>query len=128
MSAYGFKAQFAAAVSSGKKRQTIRALRKKGRHALPGEAMQLYTGMRTKDCRKLLDPDPVCASVDPISILLCVDGVQVFLNEEQLGPRELTRLALADGFGGPLEFLTFFRETHGLPFNGVLIKWRPGIS
>lgn len=128
MSAYGFKAQFAAAVTAGTKHQTIRALRKSGRHVLPGEAIQLYTGMRTKDCRKLVDPDPVVISVEPISIQQCVDGVQVFLKEERLGPRELTRLAVADGFAGPLEFLTFFRETHGLPFNGVLIKWGMGIS
>lgn len=52
MVAYNFKLQFAFAVVSGEKPQTIRALRKeRASHAQPGEALQLYTGMRTATCK-----------------------------------------------------------------------------
>jgi len=32
--------------------------------------------------------------------------------------------AEADGFTGLKEFVDWFDQTHGLPFTGVLIKWR----
>ena len=60
MVAYNFKLQFASAVVSGEKPQTIRALRKErplagisksARHAQASEALQLYTGMRTATCK-----------------------------------------------------------------------------
>jgi hypothetical protein len=43
MVAYSFNPIFVGPILAGTKRQTIRAERK--RHARPGEAMQLYTGM-----------------------------------------------------------------------------------
>jgi len=49
MVAYSFKAQFREPILAGTKRQTIRADRK--RHARLGEALQLYTGMRTRQCK-----------------------------------------------------------------------------
>ena len=66
MVAFNFKAQFADAVERGVKRQTIRAIRKDGRVPHIGSALQLYTGMRTKNCRKL--KDAVCTNVWPITI------------------------------------------------------------
>ena len=50
MVAYNFQKQFADAVERGEKRQTIRAPRRDGRHAKVGDKLQLYTGMRTKQC------------------------------------------------------------------------------
>ena len=64
MVAYNFKPQFVPLIETGAKQQTIRSPRK--RHTQPGEAMQLYTGMRTKACRKLVTPDPLCISVEPL--------------------------------------------------------------
>ena len=64
MVAFSFKAQFADLVASGKKTQTIRQTAR----AKPGDRLQLYTGMRTKKCRKLVDPDPVCTLVDYVGI------------------------------------------------------------
>lgn len=55
MAAYNFQKRFATLIESGDKNHTIRRIGKR-RHASPGEAIQLYTGMRTKFCRKLLDP------------------------------------------------------------------------
>ena len=49
----GFKKQFAPLVEEGQKRQTIRAKRRDGRNPHAGETLFLYTGLRTKSCRKL---------------------------------------------------------------------------
>lgn len=49
MPSFNFQASFAAAVESGQKTQTIR----KTCRAKVGDAAYLYTGQRTKQCRKL---------------------------------------------------------------------------
>jgi hypothetical protein len=118
MVAYNFKQQFVPLIETGAKQQTIRLPRK--RHTKPGEAMQLYTGMRTKACRKLVTPDPLCLSVEP---LLMHDALGIKLNDCWLTNEALTQLALADGFADWDECLRFFSTMHGLPFEGVLIKW-----
>ena len=51
MVAYSFKKQFGPPILAGTKAQTIRADRK--RHVRSGELVQLYTGMRTRQCRRL---------------------------------------------------------------------------
>ena len=67
MPALNFKKQFADKVERGEKRQTIRALRADGRNPQPGQTLFLYTGMRTKSCRKL--GEAVCSSVEQIDIV-----------------------------------------------------------
>jgi hypothetical protein len=57
MVAYSFKERFAEPILNGTKGGTIRASRKgplraaTGGHAKPGEELQLYTDMRTRNCR-----------------------------------------------------------------------------
>jgi uncharacterized protein YqfB (UPF0267 family) len=63
MVAYSFNKQFVDAIRSGRKHPTIRANRK--RHARPGEMLQLYTGMRTRTCTKIV-PDVVCTRLDEV--------------------------------------------------------------
>ena len=133
MVAYSFAPQFVEAVSTLKKRQTVRGLRK--RHARPGEPIQLYAGMRTKYCRKLVTPDPVCRDVRHIRIdidarahfvitAIAIDGVH-------LSDDEIEAFAMADGFGGALAD-GFARQRMGLfwlkhhewnLFEGVVIRW-----
>lgn len=123
MVAYNFKAQFAPLIKSGQKLQTIRALGKR-RPPMPGEPLQLYTGMRTKQCQKLLDPDPLCVSVEPVKIHI-LSGHEVTVGERRLTKfDELTNFAAADGFESAQAFFDFFQNTHGLPFEGILITWR----
>jgi len=121
MVAYNFQKQFAPAVEQGKKLQTIRALRKRS-HAKSGDYLQLYTGMRTKSCRKLLDS--ICISSETIGIS---GDMQVLLGVGEiikiLPIEEVEKLAIADGFDSAEAFFTFFGRMHGLPFLGVLIKW-----
>ncbi len=122
MVAYNFQKRFAPAVRSGAKKNTIRAWRKgRSRHAHPGEILQLYTGMRTIACEKLL-PDPVCCNVQRITIIK-ESFVSVVLDKLLLDDASIEKLAIADGFKSIEEFAEFFEKNHGLPFDGVLISW-----
>ena len=120
MPALNFKKEFAAAVERGEKRQTIRAPRRDGRpSATIGARLMLYTGMRTKSCRKLMDA--VCTNTSQIVITsnpyrIIVNGVEVDDDEA---------FARADGFDNVMDFYDFFDTTHGLPFEGALIEWIP---
>lgn len=129
MVAYNFKSQHVHAVESGAKRHTLRAERK--RHARVGEAVQLYTGMMHKNCRKLVTPDPICK--ERIHMRLELRGkrdkpkVMVWSLESatwcDMSRAEALVFAKADGFESVAELFAFFEETHGLPFEGKCIKW-----
>ncbi len=115
MPALNFKSQFAAAVESGAKQQTIRASRK---HPIKvGDTLHLFTGMRTKACRKLRVA--TCTAVRSIKI----DEARVWIDGRWLSLDEIKQLAAQDGFSDCIVFVDFFRATHGLPFYGALIKW-----
>lgn len=116
MVAYNFQTQFAEAVANGEKRQTIRALGKR-RHAKVGDKLELYTGMRTRTCRKLREA--VCHDV--CTILIDVDRIWTFQPQEV--HTDLDRFARMDGFPNWSAMREFFTKTHGLPFEGVMIRW-----
>lgn len=118
MVAYNFQACFALAVESGEKRQTIRAVGKR-RHARRGDPLQLYTGQRTKACRKLRDA--ICHDVCPI--LIYADKVFTFNPQEIHLGENLEILARLDGFTSWAEMRDWFAQVHGLPFHGVMIRW-----
>ena len=115
-----YRPQFAPLVESGDKRQTIRAFRK--RLIKPGDRLYHYTGLRTKQCRKLLESD--CATTDRIKIY---KNGNVHINATLLYESVKECLAFDDGFrreGHEWEdMLAFFERTHGLPFTGQLIRW-----
>ncbi|PKN71219.1 MAG: hypothetical protein CVU54_02010 [Deltaproteobacteria bacterium HGW-Deltaproteobacteria-12] len=117
MPVFNFLKQFADKVERGEKRQTIRAKRRDGRNSRVGDKLYLYTGMRTKSCRKL--GAVICTSVQQITIDrhgINIDGVWLLRQEE-------VQLAIADGFEGIYEMKCFFNKEHGLPFEGLLYKW-----
>ena len=115
MVAFNFKAEFAEAVECGQKRQTIRLVRLSG-NPRKGCALQFYTGMRTKACRKLLEA--TCKSVEVIVIHPSGD---VFIDGRKLAA--VGCFARRDGFKGKDDFLAFFQKQYGLPFTGQLIRW-----
>ena len=104
-------------VESGEKGQTIRKKRKY--QTKPGMIAYLYTGMRTKNCRKL--GTGMIRDVNDIKIVndcrVVIDGV-VFTDQELF-----YALAKADGFSSWEAFVWFFETQYGLPFEGEIIKW-----
>lgn len=149
MVAYSFAPPFRQQVAGLTKRQTVRAHRK--RHARPGEPLQLYTAMRTKHCRKLVEADPICSAVVPIEIstseLLDEWIASIVIAGVPLSRDEIETFAAADGFDPGrfgmtkfpdirkpvLEIATarywmgwWWTKTHGTGrFDGVLITWEP---
>ncbi len=124
MPAINFQKQFAAAVESGQKRQTIRARRMDGRNPKPCDTLYLYTGMRTKGCRKLAEVE--CISVDLFQLEGEMDDYGIWRETEaRIGnyPLDVEEIAVADGFESARHMLEWFEKTHGLPFEGLLIRW-----
>jgi hypothetical protein len=122
MVAYSFKRQFVAPIKAGTKAQTIRADRK--RHAREGEALQLYTGMRTRACQ--LIGRAVCAGVQPITID-ARDRPVIVLPDRELRPLAgIDDFARLDGFEDWQAMRRFWEEYHpgSSTFSGVLITWR----
>ena len=76
MVAYSFKSQFEEPIVAREKRQTVRGFRK--RHARPGEPIQLYVGMRTRNCRKILTPDPIPEPGTGLMMALGLAGLSRF--------------------------------------------------
>lgn len=131
MVAYSFKSQFAMPIINGTKLQTIRAQGKR-RHARPGEPLQLYTGMRTKHCHKIIEPDPVCDTVIAIEIAVEPERITsihlltgLYVGGTFLGERAMEKFAKHDGFTDLADMHKFWLENHGAGhFKGVLITWR----
>lgn len=139
MVAYSFNSRFHDAVSSGEKTQTVRAFRK--RHARVGEPVQLYAGMRTKHCRKLVDPDPICTAVKTVELEIVPISVAnpsprlaaMLIDGRALSGAEIEVFALADGFKATAHTTArqrmgrFWAMSHGYgTFEGVLIQWGAG--
>ena len=141
MVAYSFQKMFAPQVEGLTKLQTVRAQRK--RHARVGEAVQLYTAMRTKYCRKLVTPDPICFWLDDIRLEITPETIAgIEINGHELSDAEIETFAIADGFS-PARLATpeagwnwkpettarqlmalFWEAARGLgPWQGVVIHW-----
>lgn len=131
MVAYSFKARFAEPILAGTKDQTIRALGKRG-HAGPGQALQLYTGMRTKQCRLIARAE--CVLQWPVEMQFDRSELGLFgsvwLPDATLVGGEIDRFARRDGFEGFEDMAAFWFDEHGAPgadtvvFKGVLIRWK----
>jgi hypothetical protein len=120
MPAYNFKKEFADAVESGKKCSTIR---RDVRGAKVGGTAYLYTGQRTKACRKL--GEGVLIGVRQIEILRNDDGDPLaHVNGIAYGLHQLEILARGDGFADGETMVAWFEKQYGtLPFKGFLHEW-----
>jgi hypothetical protein len=127
MPAYNFKAQFAPAVETGQKLCTIR-----GRAAKVGTIAYLYTGMRTKACRKLGQGTIVHCS--NITLGYSESGApRAIFGEHHIGYTEFGALAEADWFVTPRDMVDFFRDQYKTVtpvdgggtnvFSGFMITW-----
>ncbi|TAZ57848.1 ASCH domain-containing protein [Rhizobium ruizarguesonis] len=142
MVAYSFKSYFAPQIEDMTKCQTVRADR--ARHAWSGEMVQLYQGMRTRHCRRIV-PDQKCAANLPLQIKLSdlLDELiaTIIVNGIQLHRDEIEEFACKDGFhpdrlqlihGGRVKSARhnmgiFWQRHHPgvVDFTGRLIRWKP---
>jgi hypothetical protein len=105
------------------KRQTIRAVGKRV-HARPGDKLQLYTGMRTKQCQQI--GVARCISVMPIHIN--IEARIIKSGGVQLRRKDLDGFARRDGFKDFADMRAFWLAEHGRAandFHGLIIKWEP---
>ena len=126
MPAYNFKAQFAPAVEAGQKLCTIR-----GRAAVVGTKAYLYTGMRTKACRKL--GQGTISIVEEIIIGRDLTGFPfVIVAGLKLQRTEIWALVEEDGFEDSEKFVDFFADSQvykniqGIGtqiFAGFIVTW-----
>ena len=114
MVALNFQPEFADDVEHGRKRQTIR----RNARCTPGDRIQLYTGQRTKKCRKL--GEAICLSVDYIAIR---PEYLTFGNRDK-HPHDVDEFARADGFPDYATMVKWFQDRYGVrEFIGKVIKW-----
>lgn len=129
MVALSFQWQFKEAIEDGYKCRTIRRVRKEN-NPKAGDTLQLYVGLRTKECEKIADAK--CTRVRPVKI----DYYGVVLNGKSLYAGDAPAyqggidpegydgdFARADGFDTFLDMAAFFKARYGLPFEGQLIEW-----
>lgn len=134
MVAYSYKRRFIAPIAVGlglaqtegvlPKRQTIRALGKR-RHARPGEVLQHYFGMRTRQC--FLIGTAICEKVLPVRMQIGRDTLSVTLDGLPMTLGDTDEFARRDGFSGLPDMHQFWCEEHPQvrDFQGVCIMWRP---
>lgn len=100
------------------KRQTIRAPRKDGKVAKVGDTLYLYTGLRTKKCRKL--GEAKCMGSWKVSISR--DGV--LIDNNLFVDHEADEFARDDGFKDFAELRAWIDKTHGPEvFVGQVYRW-----
>lgn len=115
MVAINFSAQFADDVAAGRTTQTIRRTRR----CEPGDALQLYTGQRTKKCRKLRD----AKCVDVTYVALTARGVT--LGDVRRFPRDIDEFAQLDGFADYAEMWKWFSNRYKTSsFTGYVVRWK----
>lgn len=106
------------------KTHTIRADRGGRGHARPGELLQLYCGMRTKQCFKI--GDARCTDVQRITLLF--DMPAIMIGDRAIRKAYgLERFARMDGFANFFQMRDFWDRHHpGVrTFNGWIIYWEP---
>ena len=127
MVAYSFNPRFIEPIRQGIKTQTIRSY-SEARQPRPGQLLQLYTGLRTKNCRRIL-PDVPCLAVMKVRIIFDVGQPPVIrrITTDGLPVRDLDAFAIRDGFTDRHDMSAFWRDMHpqatAAGFDGLLIEW-----
>lgn len=119
MVAFNFHPDFIDDIIFGRKRSTIRQKRR----CNVGDSMQLYTGQRTKHCKKLMETK--CIGVANILIGYQEEqGVVPWALKSYEGtPIVVKRFVHQEGFINEKEMMQFFDDMYGLPFEGWLYTW-----
>ena len=143
MTAYSFKRRFVDPIRAKTKTHTIRLprrganLRRPGGHALPGEELQLYCGIRTAQC--FLIGRATCSSSIRITIHLTYSWVDLYETPGRAPRRlncldgshvELDPFARSDGFENWKDMWNFWAAVHSSDhfFDGFLIEWGQSLA
>lgn len=110
-----FKKQFAEAVESGEKKQTLRPARK--RPIEIGDTLRLYVGLRQKGARLL----KVATVIDKTSMTIDMGGIVEREYGRLLDPN---RAAREDGFVDFPAMRGWFAGQYGLPVTLDRIVWK----
>lgn len=115
-----FQDRFAESVRAGEKRQTIRQTAR----CKPGDTLSLrrWTGKPRRSKQEILAL-ATCLSVSRITLGHGIYHDGVAINDVDCMLLERIAVAEADGFPCSRDMLNWFRQVHGLPFDGVLIRW-----
>ncbi|NOS93172.1 MAG: hypothetical protein HOP30_14720 [Cyclobacteriaceae bacterium] len=127
MPSFSFQKKFANKVKRNTKPGTVRDKRK--RPMKVGDMMHCFTGMRTKNCQKIVSRKNL--AIVNIKILYkpnedpeLIDYPAIELNGVELTYMLAESFAVDDGFKSFIHFIQFFREQYGLPFNGDWYVWK----
>ncbi len=120
MPAIGYQTRFVADVKSGKKRQTIRPMRK--RPFRIGDTLYHYADWRRPTCKKIRTDK--CRMVVDISILRLPDSCDIIvIGGRTLLEAEALAFARADGFETVDDLMAWFLATKHGSFYGQVILW-----
>ncbi|OAM89305.1 ASCH domain-containing protein [Termitidicoccus mucosus] len=120
-----FQPRFVPLILDGTKTSTIRLPRK--REVRVGDICDLrtWTGRPYASKQRKLR-EVVCAAVLSVEI---DESWEVWLHgNKRLEIKERRALARGEGFYSPMDMLTWFRDTHGMPFRGTLYRWKEGLA
>lgn len=114
-----FQPRFAALVEAGAKTQTVR--RKPKRLPAAGDTISLrcWTGLPYRSKQRILRTATIAEVMD-----VQIYGDSIRLGERRLSASEREDFARADGFRDFAQLAAWFRQTHDLPFEGILIRWQ----
>lgn len=110
-----FKPKFARLVESGEKCQTVRPIPKRMPKAGDKISLRMWTGKPYRSKQQVLR-ETVISEVKYVDItenIIAVESVAVTSDE----------FSRADGFRDFFEMREWFKNEHGLPFEGIVIKW-----
>ena len=102
---------FIGKILAGEKRQTIRRASPKWKNVKAGDKLTLYTGLRTKQCRKL--GEAVVKSITPIKLDFGYITIHKPKWDFTLESWQVRDFVKADGFDSVEDFWDFFKEHYG---------------
>jgi hypothetical protein len=119
-----FQPRFAPLVASGAKPHTIRKQRKNPIKVGDKLSLRTWLGKPYRSKQKVLR-EGFCICTRGIEITNLGFSVSVYGRDKWLilDIESCDKLAKKDGFANAGEMIQWFRDTHGLPFEGVLIEW-----
>lgn len=113
-----FKTRFASAVRDGFKTQTVRATPKRLPAINDTIDLRAWSGLPYRSKQTHLGLGHI---IQVLPIHLDAHGIEI--GPDYLSPADAEKFAFDDGFPSEQAMLEWFDTTHGLPFDGILIRW-----